>query len=349
MKKLILPVGRRVPPKLKDALYNVYRRVTSVHRPDGSPSVMVFTMPRSGSTWLMELIWSQPGFKCVNEPFDLRNPLVRLHLGLTSWTELQNDAHQKDVQRYLQGYLDNRVHATEVAPHANTFYRPLTRRIVFKIIHAGENQIDWFRETFGVRVVFMLRHPIPVSLSNQVYPRLTSYLESDFRKRFTPAQLKLAAQVIASGSKLERGVLDWCFQNAGPLRDRNDDWAVVTYEQLVLDPEPATHYLADKLELPDAAKMQQHLGRASGVKRKSDLETKKLLDEQDSAAKRLRLVSKWQDKVSEADAKQAMSILGVFEIGVYRYDELLPARELWLGDGYPTLTAPRTSLVGQSV
>ncbi len=68
--------------RIKDDLYNVYRTLTSVYRPSGLPHVFLFTMPRSGSTWLMELIWSQPGFKAVNEPLDLRNPVVRMHLGV---------------------------------------------------------------------------------------------------------------------------------------------------------------------------------------------------------------------------------------------------------------------------
>lgn len=291
-------------------------------------------MPRSGSSWLMELIWSQPGFRCVNEPFDLRNPHVRANLGLTSWEALQSDAHREDVARYMQAYLDNREHAAEARPFTGAPYRFLTNRIVFKIIHTGENQIDWFKERFNARIVFLTRHPIPVALSHVDHPRLEAYLNSDFSAHFSSAELELAAYIIRSGSKLQKGVLDWCFQNAVPLRTRKDDWAVLSYEQLVLDPEPALHELAEKLELPDKAKLFGRLGRSSQVKHKSDAETKRLLEEPESDVKRLRLVSKWRNRVSAEEAQEAMRILTAFGLSAYRYDSLLPSQDLWSGLHY---------------
>lgn len=334
MHPMVSLLRRHLSPKHKYALYNFYRRMTSVHRADGSPNVLLFTTPRSGSSWLMELIWSQPGFKCVNEPFDIRNPHVRANLGLSSWEALQSDAHQDDVARYMQAYLGNKEHAAEARPFSNAPYRFLTDRIVFKIIHTGENQINWFQENFNARVVFLTRHPIPVALSHQAFPRLEAYLNSDFSQHFNAAQLDLAARIIRSESKLQKGVLDWCFQNASPLRDRKDDWAVLSYEQLVLDPEPAIHDLAEKLELPDQARLYRQLGKSSQVKHKSDTETKKLLEAPDNESKRLRLVSKWRDKVSSEEAQDTMGILEAFGISAYHYDSLLPNQELWTGDQY---------------
>lgn len=332
--KVPAQLRRIVSPDLKERLYKLFRSATNVHRPGEQPSVILFTMPRSGSTWLMELIWSQPGFKAVNEPFDLRNPLVRKHLQIASWEELQNGSARPKLERYMRGYLDNKIHAAETAPQLNKYYRPFTNRIVFKIIHAGENQINWFRDTFGVKVVFLIRHPLPVTLSRQILPRLTSYLDSDYRDRFTAAQLTLAGEIIENGTKLEQGVLDWCFQNAPPLRDRQDDWAVLSYEQLVLDPKPSLDYLAQKLSLPDKARLLEYLNRASGVKRKSDAETQKLLEQRDNQQKRLRLVSKWRAKVSDDEERKAMNILEAFTIDVYRYGQLLPSEALWVGDDY---------------
>jgi hypothetical protein len=332
--KVPAPLRRRVSPDLKERLYKLFRSVTNVHRPGEQPSVILFTMPRSGSTWLMELIWSQPGFKSVNEPFDLRNPLVRKHLQISSWEELQSASARPKIERYLRGYLTNRIHAAETAPQLNKYYRPLTNRIVFKIIHAGEDKINWFRDALGVKIAFSIRHPIPVSLSHKVFPRLTSYLQSDYRERFTAAQLALADKIIRQGTKLEHGVLDWCFQNALPLQDRQDDWAVLSYEQLVLDPKPSLDYLAEKLSLPDKARMLEHLDRASGVKRKSDAETQRLLEQRDNQQKRLRLVSKWRDRVSDDEERRAFDILEAFEIDAYRYGQLLPSRALWVGNDY---------------
>ena len=43
----------------------------------------------------------------------------------------------------------------------------------------------------------------PVSLSRQVYPRLEAFMQSDYRRHFTPAQLGFARRIADSGSKLE--------------------------------------------------------------------------------------------------------------------------------------------------
>jgi hypothetical protein len=323
---------KHISPRTKDDLYNVYRALTSVYRPSGLPHVFLFTMPRSGSTWLMELIWSQPGFKAVNEPLDLRNQVVRMHLGLADWEELQSDAALPLLQRYIEGYCANKVHATEPAPWLNKYYKPVTERIVFKVIHGGESRVNWFRDTFNGKIVFFLRHPIAVSLSHQMFPRLESFVSSDYSRFFSPAQLDLAKTIIEDGSKLQKGVLDWCFQNALPLRDRQSDWAVLTYEQLVLQPQPAIDYLAEKLLLPDRARMIKLLDEASGVKRKSDAETKKLLTESASESKRQRLVSKWKSRVSDQEEAEAMAILEVFGIDAYAAGSFLPTQALWLGE-----------------
>ena len=209
----------------------------------------------------MELVWSQPGFRCVNEPFNLREPLVRKHLKLATWEELQDSTSLPVVQRYIENCCTGKIHAADPAPFLNKHYRPITTRIVFKVIHAGEDRINWFRDTFGARIVFFIRHPIPVSLSHEIFPKLEAFTASDYKRHFTKAQLNLAASLIKSGSKLQRGVLDWCLHNSVPLREIESDWAVVTYEQLVLKPRPAIDHLAEKLALPDRARLMAHLIR----------------------------------------------------------------------------------------
>ena len=276
----------------------------------------------------MELIWSQPGFKCENEPLNLRNPLVRKHLGIESWEELYSETATDKLKTYFSGYRNGKLHVVEPLFFQNRHYRPITRRIVYKVIHGGEDRINWFRDTFNARVVLLLRHPIAVSLSREVYPRLETFVKSHYKRHFTKDQLERAANIIATGSKLEQGVLSWCFQNAVPLRDVSDDWGIVTYEQLVMEPAPAVRHLAHQLELPNTKKILDKLDRASGVLRKSDAETQRIL--QDETEKRSLLINKWRKKVNEAEEKRAMAILSWFDIDVYRPGDVLPADSFWI-------------------
>lgn len=312
--------------RLKDPVKSLFNR----HRADGSPNVFVFTMPRSGSTWLMELIAGQPGFKTCSEPLNIRLPLVREHLGVTSWHELHDPALRPRLERYFQAFCDGRLHFLDPLPWRSSAYRFHTRRIVFKVIHGGEERINWFRDTFNGRIVYLLRHPIAVSLSHEVLPRLDAYVRSEYRNHFDAEQLRFAEDILASGTELERGVLAWCFENAVPLRQRTSDWAVVTYEQLVLDPRSVIDSLVQRLALVDPDRMLASVTKASAVTRKSDPATRRLLEQQDRASRR-KLVDKWRDRVSPEAERHAMRILDRFGIDAYTVGEALPASSLWIG------------------
>lgn len=313
---------------MKNDFKTAIKSISNVHRPDGSPNAFLFSVPRSGSTWLKELIWTQPGFKFCDEPLDLRSSRVRQHLGISEWQDLYNRSATLALQSYFQAFCDGRSGFMNPSP-LRRHYRPFTRRIVFKVIHGGEDRINWFRDTFNGRIVLLLRHPIAVSLSREVYPRLRAFLSSDYRRHMTKDQLDYALRICDTGTKLERGVLSWCLQNAIPLGAATDDWAIVSYEQMVLEPRQVIMHLADKLELPEPGRMLERLTTPSAVKAKSDAETQQVLE--DVTSRRSWLIEKWRKQVSEPEARRAMEILKRFELDVYSYGDLLPAERLWIG------------------
>jgi hypothetical protein len=327
-------------------LKELVRSVSSVHLPDGRPNIFIFTTPRSGSTWLWELLCSQPGLKGINEPDDLRSPSVRRHLGISDWVQLYNRDSEPLLRRYFEGLCSGRLGFMNPWPSLRRF-RPLTRRIVFKLLHCGEDRISWFRDTFNGRIVVLLRHPIPVALSRNVYPRLRAFLESDYHRHFTLDQVAFARKVIDTGSKLEQGILDWCLQNAVPLSQMEPDWIVVTYEQLLLDPEPVIRRFAVELDLPDLGAMRRRLNVPSRTVSKSDQQTARVLREPNSQERTEFLLEKWRSKVSRAEEDRLMGTLRVFDIDAYTAGELLPTGRFALSAN-GALTAPPISRAHQS-
>lgn len=316
-----------LPPK--DRFKNGVKSALNVHRPDGSPNVFLFSMPRSGSTWAMELIGDQPGFKTCSEPLNLRLPLVRSHLGMADWRLLHDDDAEHIITSYFRRFCDGTLHFLDPLPLRGHPYRFRSTRIVFKVLHGAEERINVLRDACNGRVAYLLRHPIAVSLSHEVLPRLDAYVDSTFARNFRTEQISFARRVIADGTELERGVLAWCFENAIPLRSRTPDWTVFTYEQLVLDPLPVVAELARALELGDPGRMQERLTIASAVKSKSDARTRRLLDSDDRDV-RASLADKWRGQVSEAATRSAMDILPRFGITAYGPDGHLPAADLWI-------------------
>lgn len=312
---------------MSERINHMIKSVTNFHRPNGGPNVFIFSAPRSGSTWLMELVWSQPGFKHCNEPLNLRNASVRKYLGITEWRDLSSYDASRALYNYFSAICQGRLHFKDPKP-LHGYYRSITNRIVFKVIHGGEDRINWFRDRFNGRIVLLLRHPIPVTLSRESFPRLEAFLVSDYRRHFTDEQLHYARRIVNSGTKLEQGVLAWCLQNAVPLRDVGDDWTVVSYEQLVLDPRPVIDCLARKLDLPKPERMMKRLATPSAVKTKSDRETQQVLEKE--TERRSWLVEKWRRKVGAAEERRAMEILKPFQLDVYKFGAALPADGLWI-------------------
>src|SRR5690606_15655183 len=146
--------------RVREELAGAARWLSSVHRPTGLPNACIVSAPRSGSTWLLELVLSQPGFKPCNEPFNLRKTAVVRRLGLHEWSQLNDSAHLPAMKAYLETFLENRYSAAFKGlrpglPH----HRFITSRIAFKILFACEHRLDWLAETLNARLVLLIRHP----------------------------------------------------------------------------------------------------------------------------------------------------------------------------------------------
>lgn len=276
----------------------------------------------------MELIWTQPGFTYCSEPLDIRNERVAKHLGIRTWQELYSPAALARIERYFRAICNGELRVNEPHPFLG-YYRPITRRIVFKELHAGHDRIDWFNNTFNGRAVYLVRHPIAVSLSREVSATVDELLGVNYRQHFSAAELTFSREVMASGTKLERGVLAWCLQNAVPLRRASDDWAMVSYEQLILQPRVVIEYLAEKLDLPEPERMMRRLKVPSSTVRKSDIATRSVLEE--GTRERSWLMNKWREHISDAQERRAIDILEHFRLNTYSAGTSLPSEPFWVG------------------
>ena len=307
------------------------RWLSSVHRPNGLPNACIVSAPRSGSTWLLELVLTQPGFRPCNEPFNLRKPEVVRRLGLTEWTELNDSAHLPEMKAYLESFLANRYSAAFKGLRPGLpYHRFVTRRIAFKILFACEHRLDWLADTLRAQLVLLIRHPLPVALSRTALPRLEAFLSSEYRRFLSGTQIALAEDVVARGDLLERAVLDWCLQYAVPLERFRDRFLLLTYEQLVLRPDPALDALAAHLALDDVELMRARIGRPSASVSKSSAETVGFLQGRKDQDDRQWLIDKWRPRISKDRERSLMRLVNDFGIDIYRSGESVPAALYWI-------------------
>lgn len=303
------------------------KRAMTHHRQGTEKNIFIFSTARSGTTWLTELLATQDRFKIVNEPFNLRRPEVREHSGFVAWEEILGPHHQQLMRTYLQTFIsgaDRDLRYSRPTPFSDQWHFSTTR-VIFKLLFAGEDCIDWLRSQFDAHVILLLRHPIPVSLSREELPRLESFLKPPYSDHFTREQLALAESIVERGDRMEMAVLDWCLQNSVRLKAAGPEWLVLGYEQLVLEPEVVIPAIANRLNFARPQDMMDRIFVPSASTTKSDDESKRLLHDQASLrANRKRFVDRWRSSVDEKREAELLAVLEAFEIDFYEIGHSLP-------------------------
>lgn len=300
-------------------LKSIVKKYSNYHKSSSKSNIFIFTMPRSGSTWLMELIVTQRGFKYFSEPFNIRLLEVQNELGIESWEELYSNQNLPLIEAYIQKAVQGRMGFFNPNPFGD-YYRPFTNRLVFKIIHFGEHRMNWFRDKFNGKIIYLVRHPMAVSISRKQLPRLNTFLKSDYQNWMSKQQIRYAYEIIEKGTFLEKATLSWCLQNSISLHHKQDDWIMLTYEQMVREPELIVKYLSERLDFEQSDKILKNIEKQSMVKGLSDQTTHRFFKEN----KRDELVSKWRKKVSLEEERRAWDIIDFFEIDIYSYNQYMP-------------------------
>lgn len=293
--------------------------LSNIHRPGRKPDIFLFSTPRSGSTFLMELLSAQPGMKMYDEPLNMRYPAVTRALGVSTWQASTTLDHRERIYaKYFGDLLNNRIPAMN-----RPFYRRnapfFTNRVVMKIIHGGEDMLAWFQETFGVQILILIRHPIPTILSHAHFPRLPYFLrQPGMRRCFTDDQIAFAEQAIDGDDEFAKGIVNWCLQNRPMLPpDRDPAWTVISYEDLTMHPEASVAYLTKRLDLDPVDDLDRLINRPSVSTVQSDKETKAFFEKIADAEDRSFLITKWRDRIKPGQEAQAFDILARFDLDCY--------------------------------
>lgn len=301
------------------------KAVSNVHRQGDQPNVFLFATARGGSTWVMEIIASQPGIKYYDEPLNIRRQNVQRTGLFPDWESVMPGTGDSNrIVRYLNGLAQGEYRFMNPPPF-RPHHRWLTNRIVFKI-HEIEHLIGRIARECRGQVVYLLRHPIPTTVSRRVFPRLELFLASDYYDRLIGdgPELRELKRIGATGSHLQRGTVSWCYENLIPLKHADFDGLFVTYEELALNPDRSCDLLMERLSLPDRGAMLRAFGQPSTNIAMSSVETRAMMTEADEQRRRRYLVTKWQAKVSAEDAAQVSAIMALFGLDVYTGEGLLP-------------------------
>jgi len=292
--------------------------------------ILLFATRRGGSTLLMRMLASQPNTDFCGEPLNFWrfNPHYgRLpHPPRSRFITLDSADDERFLQAYFADLLSGRIKAFNHWRFWEPDFSWTVHRLAVKVLGAN-NLIDWFNRHFGAHLLYLVRHPIPVAQSaikrNWGNDAVAYLANDDYWKRLGDEETrKFARETLDHGSDLERFVLEWCLENAVPLRLSADHhWLTLTYEETVARPDAVSKLLGERFDLPDAETMSEIIKAPS---RTTLTGSRQVIQSEGPSA----LITRWRREIDERDVEAAQRILDAFGVTAYRASDPYPSSEL---------------------
>ena len=291
------------------------------------PDIALVSSPRSGSTWLMELLASCPGVTYRDEP-DHRS-MIDTHQLLDINTKWSYGSLSPAERGAFVDYLadDDRVRLFGPTSPRDPGWQWKAERRVLKIIRMT-SVIDLFPNDLGYDTVYLVRHPIAQALSSLKrghLSRLDCYLgDAAFMAALPDEDMRDQARRSArSDNALESLLVDWCLANRNALTAKPDvPWFPCSYETLTLTPDAVLPELWDFLRLPNVDRVRRRMGVPS-----KNADPRHTAEITGGHASRARMVSAWHTSVDVDEEKRLMDIVGTFGIGLYQAGSDLPVTD----------------------
>lgn len=322
-----------MPAKYYHARTAIKRAVWKLQRYEAdSPAAHVglFASRRGGSSWIMQVISANPEFRYIAQPFVAYDKEGRWGHDIVRYDYARfidpSEAELAGIGDFIEGILAGRnvLRAPWRVLDADFWHRK--SRTVMKILQA-KPLMPWFEERFGLKIVYLLRHPLAQasSVMKAGWPpmHMTFLNHPGFQEKYlTPEQRQFCSRVASGGSLLDQHVLTWCLDNLLPLRalKSSKSWTVISYEDCVLHPEATLQSLVKALDLSSVDRMQKQMSVVSRTARFTNASDAQVLGEAQLA--------KWQKTVSAGEIASGFDILKALDIDAYSAGSLVPGDKL---------------------
>ncbi|QDA32213.1 sulfotransferase [Thermococcus indicus] len=281
-------------------------------------TVVISGTPRSGSTWLMELLESLPEYKSIFEPFhpSWYPEFKKLGIPYEPYVPAQGDYPK--LRTYLEKVFTGRAYARfpymQYLRLGTIIRRFKASKLLVKFVRAN-TMLPWIANTFNLRAIyFIIRHPCAT---------IASQLATGFFSKITVGQLlnevnkvpelaedeELVTRLRGINSEIERLATIWAFENYIPLASEKPyPWYTVIYERLVVNPEEELKVIFGYLgeEVPEGA--VKRIQTPSRV-------TRKIYGKEHIGTPRQLL--KWREKLSERQVREILEVVSWFGLDFY--------------------------------
>jgi hypothetical protein len=239
--------------------------VFSKKKIDLHETILIAGVPRSGTTWLMDIIKNIPGYTWFFEPI---NPVwfpESFKIGFKSRTYLPAEKDWQDGEEFLKKVFTGKVYS-RIPPYLldpkETACRLLGHKLIVKTIRLNR-LLPWINKRFKLRdILLIIRHPCAVIASQMntgfygYHPSFPPYYDAfpsiknilDEASEIYGLNDGILNRLQKIKTKEEILAAAWCLDYIVPLKVRKPfPWKIVFYEELVKNGKKVVEDLLYKL------------------------------------------------------------------------------------------------------
>ncbi|MCX6667997.1 MAG: sulfotransferase domain-containing protein [Euryarchaeota archaeon] len=301
-------------------------------------TILIIGSPRSGTTWLMEILGTISGYTYLFEPL---NPMWfpgSFEVGFSSRTYLKSESNWPEGEEYLRKIFTGRIANLPIKDNPmsdifqgfsvnNLLTHLFSNRLIVKSVNMNR-MFPWISQHFHLRGIFyIIRHPCAVIASQiktglygyrpsfppyfDVFPTLENIL--DEVSKIDDFDLNLINKLKTIKTKEEILAAVWCLDNYIILsQPKSNHWKLVIYEKLIKEGKQEIEnlfYSIGERKIPKSA--FNLLKKPSSVTTKESRKFIKRSDQQ---------LSKWKNYLSEKQIDRILKIVSDFDIDLYSKD-----------------------------
>ncbi|HEY2827982.1 MAG TPA: sulfotransferase [Pirellulales bacterium] len=260
--------------------------------------------PRSGSTLLAQVLTAIPGTCILFEPEDFRYVPEAKAAHFSRRTYAHAEKNWPEGEAFLRRVFSGRV-IDKWTGGQMSILDLLAKRMIVKFVRAHP-LLPWICRNFNIPApIFLIRHPCAVVASQLNYgwtesdrPDRPAYIEHHPLFKCALAKMKSPEEHLAAGWALD--------QLPALMQPRPHPWFIVTYEELLLRPEPTLAKIAQKWNVEiNMDRAMSRLQQPSSTVSKSGI----------------RGIHGWKKDLTDRQVSQILGVTEKFGLGFYSGDD----------------------------
>lgn len=294
----------------------LYHTISVVRNFDPQKDLIIFSDPRGGSTWIMEMVNRLPRTAVLWEPLHLRKVKHFNTIGFAWRQYIPEGEEWPEAERAFSSVFNGKILNSWTCQSPRRFL--MANRLIIKLCRANA-MIPWLTRTFKFECdpIYLVRHPFAVAasqLKHGAWDGKFSGFEIPAGK-YADLYRQHADYLLTLRTDYEARVAIWCLTNMIPLGNKRNDksWITVHYEDLLINSEKEVKRIFDRWSLPMPPGAAEQLQRPSATAK--DLTFMGGVEAQ---------LSKWTRVFTHKQIKKMAAVLNYFNVDCYSADDLLP-------------------------